>query len=269
MERRRIPRWRISNLVHLLTLASTTSALSLENFQIITSNRIPSSCIRAYSTDIDNCSRKDFTNGNQCSADCVQGLQDEATRVISACGTLNVDSKSLLGLTLSGDLIDTLCPGFQATTVTLTVRPSTTSTAQGFTTIPVLVTTSSTTSTSKASTTIQTATSIAQTTTPLPITSAVTSATTESLTQSTTTAQTSTTTNTNTATSVETTAQPVETSSATQPTTPDEEPNQGIDPASGGGSPFDSVPALGLGTTIQLAGWHILFLLVMLLIPAI
>ncbi|KAI0603222.1 hypothetical protein F4775DRAFT_587740 [Biscogniauxia sp. FL1348] len=260
MTRRRIPRWRISNPMSLMALASTASALSLESFQIITSNQIPSSCIRAYSTDIDNCARKDFTNGNQCSSVCVQGLQDAASRVIAACGALNVDSKSLLGLTLSGDLIDTLCPGFEATTVTLTVRPSTTS-AQGFTTpTPVLVTTSSTESTSEASTTLQTTTSIAQETSPL----SVTSATTEFLTKSTTTAQTTTTTD----TSAETTAQPVDTSTATQPTTSDDEPNQGQVPGSGGGSPFDSVLALGSGTNLQLTGWHISFSLAMLLIPA-
>ncbi|KAI1484514.1 hypothetical protein F5X96DRAFT_438645 [Biscogniauxia mediterranea] len=266
MARQRIPRWRISNLVYLVALASTASAISLESFQIITSNQIPSSCIRAYSTDIDNCARKDFTNGNQCSSGCVQGLQDTASRVIAACGTLNVDSKSLLGLTLSGDLIDTLCPGFEATTVTLTVRPSTTSPAQGFTTpSPVLITTSSTESTSEASTTLRTTTSIVQETTPQPVTSAIT----ESLTRSTTTAQTTASTHTSANTSLETTTQPIETSTATQPQTSDDEPNQGQVPGSGGGSPFDFVPALGLGTTLQLRGWHMAFLLAMLLIPTV
>ncbi|KAI1500509.1 hypothetical protein F5X99DRAFT_237089 [Biscogniauxia marginata] len=261
MARRRLPRWK---LVQLLAMASTALTLSLENFQIITSNQIPSSCIRAYSTEIEDCSRSDFTNGNQCSSDCVQGLRETASRVGAACGALNVDSRSLLGLTLSGKLIDALCPGFEATTVTLTIRPSTT---QGFTTpIPVVSTTSSTTSTSEIST-LQTTTSIPQETPSPPVTSETTESPTQSTTESTTesTAESTTTAE----TTAETTAQPAETPSATQSTTPGSVPNQGIDPGSGGGSPFDSVPALGLGTTIRLIEWHTPFLLAVLLIAAI
>jgi hypothetical protein len=129
----------------LLALASTTSALSLANFQIITSNAIPSPCIVAYNSPIAGCSTTDFTNGNQCSTLCANGLLAEASIVEAICGGLEVNPQSLLGLTLDGKLLDTLCPGLNTgtTTVKVTVQPSTTKAASTTTLDRTLTTTSS------------------------------------------------------------------------------------------------------------------------------
>lgn len=114
-------------LALLLTWASTSSALSLASFQIITSGTVPAPCIVAYNSVIPDCVTQDFTNGNRCSAACVSGLTSTATTVTAICGGLIVNPNSLLGLTLSGNLVGRLCPGntVQTTkTVTQTVRTS-------------------------------------------------------------------------------------------------------------------------------------------------
>ncbi|KAI2626635.1 hypothetical protein GGR54DRAFT_637203 [Hypoxylon sp. NC1633] len=87
--RRHRSRRRLQHFLPLLVMASTSSALSLSNFQVITSNQIPRDCISAYQSDIDGCKRKDFMNGRQCSSDCVQGLEETANLVKEACGDLN------------------------------------------------------------------------------------------------------------------------------------------------------------------------------------
>ncbi|KAI0127477.1 hypothetical protein BJ170DRAFT_683318 [Xylariales sp. AK1849] len=84
---RRSPR-RPPKLVQLLALASTTSALSLANFQLITSSSIPSPCIVAYNTQIEGCTTTDFTKGNLCSTSCMNGVTQEATIVNAICGGL-------------------------------------------------------------------------------------------------------------------------------------------------------------------------------------
>lgn len=213
----------------LLALASTTSALSLANFQIITSNSIPSPCIVAYNAQIAGCTQTDFTNGNQCSSLCINGLRAEATIVQAICGGLDVNAKSLLGLVLDGNVLETLCPGADSgtTTVQVTVQPSTSSKSTATTTsAQTLTTTSSAQETTTAtSTSIQTTSSTAIIDTP-----SLVSSTTET-TISTTTADSQTTQATST-TSVATTA----TSAASTTTDSSTEPLKG-----GGGSPFDAV----------------------------
>ncbi|KAI1448304.1 hypothetical protein F5Y02DRAFT_415033 [Annulohypoxylon stygium] len=149
--RRQRQRRRLLKLTSLLAIASTSSALNLSQFQVITSNQIPKSCIKAYQTEIEGCTRNDFTDGRQCSSSCVEGLEQVQDVIDKACGDLNVSAKSLLGIVLSGGLVDTLCPGFDTTTVTKTVQPS--STKGGFSTINPAPTTTSIESTKASSTT--------------------------------------------------------------------------------------------------------------------
>ncbi|KAI1338048.1 hypothetical protein F5Y15DRAFT_141572 [Xylariaceae sp. FL0016] len=240
MTQYRRSRWRLLMMAQILATASTASALSLENFQLITSDQIPSSCIRAYDTNIQGCSVSDFTNGNQCSAQCVRGLQAAAIQIINACGDLNIDSSSLLGLTLLGGLVDALCPGFQATTVTLTVQPSTTN-GGGFTTpTPVLTTRSTSSTTSTRSTesttkqTISTTTSVSQQT-----------SSTDSIT-------------TTTPVVTETSSTSTSTTSAAQTSSGSDSDDSGDDDGdgsgnggSGGGSPFDTQPLRGVGSPLE------------------
>ncbi|KAI0013971.1 hypothetical protein F4779DRAFT_300962 [Xylariaceae sp. FL0662B] len=234
-------------LVLLLAMASASSALSLANLQLIVSNEISKSCIRAYKADIQGCSLDDFTN-KQCSSSCAKGLQDEETRVKASCRGLQVSSNSLLGITLAGKLVDTLCPGFQATTVTQTISPSTT---RGFSTIPTSTTTSvKTTPTSKPSDTLPDTTLASDTTTA--IQPSPTSVAQETSTSPATSA-------TSDATSVQSTAQSTVSQLPTQSPPPDDpesddsssDDSQQLAPgSSNSGSPFDGVPVISLGESL-------------------
>ncbi|KAK8058933.1 hypothetical protein PG994_009381 [Apiospora phragmitis] len=104
------------------------SALSLANFQLIASNAVPSNCMASYNSQIVGCSRRDFRNGRQCSPDCVQGLLQTSSLLDTFCKGVVVDPKTLLGMTMNGQLLPALCPGapLTATTLTVTVHPTTT-----------------------------------------------------------------------------------------------------------------------------------------------
>ncbi|ORY69658.1 uncharacterized protein BCR38DRAFT_89718 [Pseudomassariella vexata] len=261
----RRPLRRPRSLSHLILLAPTASALSLANFQLITSNDVPSTCILVYDSQIPDCKASDFTNGNLCSADCVNGLAKTSSFINLFCSGVNVNSKSLLGLTLRGKLIDTLCPSAQSTTLTVTVQPSTT---QGFTTpIQTPPVTSTTLISSTTTAVIQPTTSIpsppATTVASVPATTQTsapeqtTDRTTESTTQKTTeqtTAQTTvqttaqTTKVTSAVTSAVTSTVASSHSSAQSPTTQSEASSTTTlaTEVTGGGSPFDAVPAMGI-----------------------
>ncbi|KAI0180902.1 hypothetical protein GGR52DRAFT_10405 [Hypoxylon sp. FL1284] len=250
-DRRQRPRRRLATLLPLLALVSASSALNLSQFQIITSNQIPRRCIHAYRSEIPGCTRVDFTNGRQCSDSCAQGLQDTAEKIDRACEDVSVNAESLLGIVLSGGLLDALCPGFGATTVTTTIHHH--GTTKGFTTVPVSTTTKETPKmppppppspppspphkpppdTTKSTTT--------QLTTTEPTSQETTSA---SATRDPPGA--SPTSSSAEATSVQTTA----TSDAAQ-TSNDSQPANST-PFGGGGSPFDPVPFESLSTTICL-----------------
>ncbi|KAI6091939.1 hypothetical protein F4821DRAFT_174668 [Hypoxylon rubiginosum] len=242
------------NLTSLLALASTSSALNLSQFQVITSNQIPKRCIRAYQSDIDGCTRSDFTNGRQCSASCVKGLEETAEKIDEACGDLNVSSGSLLGIVLAGGLVDTLCPGFQATTITTTVQPGTT---QGFSTVPGATTTAKTTSHTTKETSKTTTSGATFITNPGTTTTTADSTTTQAATSEETSATSATrdipsassTSSSTDATSVQTTAQSTATSEPAQ--TSDDSQDDGPTPFIGG-SPFDPAPIQSLGTIICL-----------------
>lgn len=116
-----------SNLLLLFTLGGTASAaLSLADFQLIASNAIPSNCIAAYNSPIVGCSKRDFRSGRQCSADCVKGLLKASSLMDTFCRGVAVDPRTLLGMTLNGQLLSALCPGapLPATTLTVTVQPT-------------------------------------------------------------------------------------------------------------------------------------------------
>ncbi|KAI1457120.1 hypothetical protein F4805DRAFT_201478 [Annulohypoxylon moriforme] len=240
--RRQRPRRRLLRYVSLLTITSTSSALNLSQFQVITSNQIPKSCIKAYSSDIEGCTRNDFTDGRQCSSSCVQGLEQVQDVIDKACQDLNVSAKSLLGIVLSGDLVDTLCPGFDTTTVTKTVQPSTT--IPGFTTInpaPAITSVDSSktsSATSRKTTPTSEPTTIVQSTTdqetPPPSTTSDSSSTLSSSSTNTTPTQ--------------NTAQSAVTSAAQ--TTSSDDSSDDTDPTLGGGSPFDQ-PVESSGTALR------------------
>ncbi|KAJ8125049.1 hypothetical protein O1611_g8590 [Lasiodiplodia mahajangana] len=217
---------RLIQLAQLLTIASVTSAVSLQDFQAISIIQVPSlSCLAAYGNRISGCSRSDFQDGAQCSASCAQGIQQEQSNIIASCNNIEVNAKSLLGLALEGGLLDALCPGLQATSVTSIVAPTTTRTfltpsqtqETSTSTIRTIESSSTiTTSTSGSSESPATTTQIIPTETDTPVVSA-----------------------TPTETSDTTTTPSASTPSPTQ--TADNQDDSSDRGSSGGGSPFDTV----------------------------
>ncbi|KAB5570627.1 hypothetical protein GE09DRAFT_714462 [Coniochaeta sp. 2T2.1] len=139
----------------LLAMASTASAFSLSNFQIVTNSQVPLSCLVAYNTPILGCSDADFTKGNACSAVCARGLQSVEDTVASICRGVTVSSTTILGQVLSGNLVEKLCPSgtAAATTVSPPKSPQSTRSIGTFQPIPTQTTlrTSTTTRSSSSS----------------------------------------------------------------------------------------------------------------------
>ncbi|KAI0480822.1 hypothetical protein GGR56DRAFT_291695 [Xylariaceae sp. FL0804] len=258
-----------------MAVSAAGATLSLEHFQHIPDAQaklIPSLCLNAYDANIPGCSLSDFGGNNLCSGDCVQGLENTQKLVIEACGTLNVNPQSLLGLILQGDLIDTVCSGIQPTTVTLTVAASTTEptatrqteTSQTSTTTSTTEDTS-TTSTSSTTTSSTTFTQVSLTTTQ----SIATSTLQETTSQSTTSTESSTT----TSTTAESTA---DSSSSTSTSSASATQSQsgggradGQGRNTGGGSPFDPVVVSGASGLSLRHSYAIGVLLYMRLVGAV
>ncbi len=102
------------------------NALSLANFQSITSALIPISCQLTYDNQIPSCTVSDFNNG--CSAVCVQGLNAIARSVSRSCDDVKVSSNTLLGIVMNGGIVAALCPTLAKTstqaTISVTVQSS-------------------------------------------------------------------------------------------------------------------------------------------------
>lgn len=243
--------WRPLMLIYLCAPSSTT-ALSMSNFQIITSQTVSSKCMRAYSTTISGCAITDFIFGSGCSTSCVQGLQVTAERIERACRDEDVNSGSLLCMILEGKLVDVLCPSNPKTSTFTTTIQATTDTegfitaSQDTTTLPDTTPTSLPTTQTPDTTFISattTSSSLAQ-----PSTTDITSIT--SISTSTILPTFSLRTSpTSTATPTATTTPPPSTVEDTQPENTEE--SDGPDFLPGGGSPFDAVPVLNSGEGIR------------------
>ncbi|POS85989.1 hypothetical protein EPUL_002793 [Erysiphe pulchra] len=92
----------------IAAILPTTYAVSLSNFQRLPSRDITKNCEDVYNSDIPFCSQSDFTNS--CSGRCITGLYAIAEEVSSACADISVTANSLLGMVLSGEMVNTLCP---------------------------------------------------------------------------------------------------------------------------------------------------------------
>ncbi|KAK1751621.1 hypothetical protein QBC47DRAFT_72149 [Echria macrotheca] len=146
-------RWAAAGLL-LAALASTASALTLSNFQVITSSTIPIPCILVYNTVIPSCTTDDFTMGNSCSAACAAGLARVQDKIQDVCDGVSISAATVLGQTLMGNLVSLLCPTAD------NAPPS----KQTTSTITTSSRTSTSTSTSSSSSTAAGTTSFAQST---------------------------------------------------------------------------------------------------------
>ncbi|KAH7037919.1 uncharacterized protein B0I36DRAFT_345968 [Microdochium trichocladiopsis] len=129
----RLNRW-LATTVQFLGLLSAAEAVTLSQFQAISPNQIPANCLSVYTATINGCIEADFTSNAACSAKCLQGLKTKEAQVQVFCANLEVNPRSLIGITLSGGLLQLLCPGQQA-------APS----IPGFSTIPLPSSTKATT----------------------------------------------------------------------------------------------------------------------------
>ncbi|KAH8672688.1 hypothetical protein BGZ60DRAFT_283718 [Tricladium varicosporioides] len=97
---------RRKNIAIILALPSV-NAVSLANFQQITSLLIPLTCQTAYDNEIPSCTVSDFQNG--CSSICVTGLKSQARSVTNACADVTVNANTLLGRVKAGGIVEALC----------------------------------------------------------------------------------------------------------------------------------------------------------------
>lgn len=125
----------ISRFLLFTLFTALSSALSLSDFQLITSSAVPISCILAYNSQISGCVTSDFIRGKTCSSECVRGLQKIQSTLQAACGDASVPGTSVLGQVLLGNLVDLLCPrgggGTRTTTTSTSSSRVLTSTSTG------------------------------------------------------------------------------------------------------------------------------------------
>jgi len=112
--------------ISVLLAVPAANALSLANFQSITSILIPISCQLTYDNQIPSCTVSDFNNG--CSEVCVEGLKAIARSVSKSCDDVEVSSSTLLGIVMNGGIVAALCPTLAETstqaTISVTVQSS-------------------------------------------------------------------------------------------------------------------------------------------------
>ncbi|KAK3897593.1 hypothetical protein C8A05DRAFT_47857 [Staphylotrichum tortipilum] len=221
-------------------MASTASALSLSNFQPITSTSVPLGCILAYNKQIPSCTMNDFTRGNVCSAACVRALTTIQYTLISACNDADVDAGTVLGQVLLANLVDLLCPGTSpAATGSSLSRSSSNS--------PTLSPTTTTTTTTNVARTTTSSKTVLTFTVVRPSSTTTTSSSNSRVTTSTTTrAETSSapeqTAAPDTSIPFQQSERPSSTSAASSSSrAPAASPDPNTQNSSGGGSPFDAV----------------------------
>ncbi|TPX09445.1 uncharacterized protein E0L32_009333 [Thyridium curvatum] len=128
MARRRRSPGLQSSLGCLLLLASTASALSLSNFQLIASSSVPLGCILAYNQPLEECSASDFAGGNQCSRSCQRSILKTQRTLQGVCVDVSAPTNTVLGQALKGNLLNVLCGGNGDESNPKPGRPSATST---------------------------------------------------------------------------------------------------------------------------------------------
>ncbi|KAK0113219.1 hypothetical protein ONS95_014914 [Cadophora gregata] len=259
------------NHLALFLAIPSAMALSLSNFQEITSTAIPLSCLLTYDTQISDCKKKDFNKG--CSDDCVQNLLDIQSDVQDVCSTILVNPSTLLGIVKSGGIVAALCPTLGSTT---TSTSSTSATPQIIVTIPtsspgvqvpktssIVIVQPTASTTARSSLTIislSIVSSMASSTSPAVFTTSTTSTAEAPQTTATTASSTTTPEAVPVSTTTSNKAAAAASSSSRSKATPKP------DPGSGGGSPFDIAsggnmigynPVFSVGLVLAWAGYFL------------
>lgn len=121
-----------------VTLISTTSAVSLNDFQAVQDGVLPVACSLVYHAAIEGCTTADFSSRLSCSLSCVAGLGQTEDETQDQCAMVDTDSRalSLLYAAQRGSLILNLCVGNG-----FTLTPSSSTTIRTTATVPSLTTT--------------------------------------------------------------------------------------------------------------------------------
>lgn len=155
-----------------LLLSRHVASISLSQFQQI--QGFSDSCENVWQEDIPGCTKKDFATSNDCSRNCLAGVNIINAEVLVACADARVSSNSLLGEFLAGFGVSALCGS--SGTQTATIADSTTATATA-----VKTTASTSTSATSVHSTTTTTTAVQATTTQPSVLSTTASATTSTL----------------------------------------------------------------------------------------
>lgn len=219
----------------VVAMASTASAVSLDDLQPLSSGILPATCSIAYNATLLGCTTADFASGSHCSEACEIGVEIIERVIDSVCDDVDASRNSVLGFAQRGSLLRHVCRGNDVT------LPQTTSTtaASYTTTIPIVLTTSTPTSSSLTQFTVTATTSLTIPFSTLSTTSLQT--TSQAETQSS-----STPSSTKTSTTVSTSTKTSTTASTTS--------SQGD--GRGGGSPFDAQASL---SSRHFASWPLCF----------
>lgn len=143
-------------LILLLLLSRHVASISLSQFQQISG--FSDSCENVWQEDIPGCTKKDFSSSNDCSRNCLAGVNIINAEVLVACAEARVSSNTLLGEFLAGFGVSALC-GSSDSTETATMADSTTATATA------VKTTATSTSLTSVHSTTTTTTAVQETTT--------------------------------------------------------------------------------------------------------
>ncbi|PTB65128.1 hypothetical protein BBK36DRAFT_20942 [Trichoderma citrinoviride] len=252
----------MASLAHFALTASAAAGahLSLSSFQVLTTS-VPVQCLYAYNMPIQRCTPADFIGGGSCSQSCRSGLQASQFTVRGLCSGVNAPANSLLKEILEGHILDVLCDAGKAPTPTPTPTTPATPPKQTPPNPAPAPPPSPVTTTNMAPrpifSTLSTSTVSTQSTSSSPLPETSTSTTTSAASSTSTETQASTTSEAAPSSSIASTtdapssetpqpsnnsqASSSSSSSSTTKPKPTRPPNS--QPGSGGGSPFDFVPA--------------------------
>ncbi|KAL2682715.1 hypothetical protein Neosp_007168 [[Neocosmospora] mangrovei] len=89
--------------------SAAAKALSLSDFESISSPNAPVNCVQAYDTPLTQCAPGDFTGGKACSAACKDSVKQTEVVIQQACSSATSDEESLLYRGQRGELVAVLC----------------------------------------------------------------------------------------------------------------------------------------------------------------
>lgn len=89
--------------------SAAAKALTLSDFESISSPNAPVNCVQAYDTPLAQCTPGDFTGGKACSAACKDSVKQTEVVIQQGCDGVTSNEESLLYRGQRGELVAVLC----------------------------------------------------------------------------------------------------------------------------------------------------------------